>query len=91
VDLRAGLYTETTGKILRLCRRSNPGRPVYSEDIILTELTQLPSPLGKNPGTHWIGGWVGLRADLDTGTTGGILSFCRRSNPGSPVSSQTLH
>jgi hypothetical protein len=21
---------------------------------------------GKNPGTHWIGGWVGLRAGLDT-------------------------
>ena len=22
-------------------------------------------PLGKNVGTHWIGGWVGLRASLD--------------------------
>jgi hypothetical protein len=22
-------------------------------------------PRGKNPGTHWIGGWVGLEAGLD--------------------------
>jgi hypothetical protein len=24
-------------------------------------------PRGKNPGTHWIGGWVGPRAGLDAG------------------------
>jgi len=23
-------------------------------------------PRGKNPGTHWVGGWVGLMAGLDT-------------------------
>jgi hypothetical protein len=23
-------------------------------------------PRGRTPGTHWIGGWVGLRAGLDT-------------------------
>jgi hypothetical protein len=37
VGLRAGLDTEARGKILCLCRGSNPGRPVY----ILTELPQL--------------------------------------------------
>jgi hypothetical protein len=25
---------------------------------------------GKNPSTHWIGGWVGLRAGLDTEARG---------------------
>jgi hypothetical protein len=35
-------------------------------------------PSGKDPGTHWIGGWVDLRAGLDTETTGP----CRGLNPG---------
>jgi hypothetical protein len=33
----------------------------------------LPSrglPPGRTPGTRWIGGWVGLRAGLDTKTRG---------------------
>jgi hypothetical protein len=29
---------------------------------------------GKTPGTHWTGGWVGLRAGLDTEVRGKILS-----------------
>jgi hypothetical protein len=32
-------------------------------------------------GTHWIRGWVGLRAVLDTEATGNILCFCWGSNP----------
>jgi hypothetical protein len=33
--------------------------------------------LGKGPpGTHWIGGWVGLRAGLDTEAGGKSLCFC---------------
>jgi hypothetical protein len=43
---------------------------------------------GKDPGIHWIGGWVGLRAGLDTGARGKIL--CRGSNPGRPVCRQTV-
>jgi hypothetical protein len=27
-------------------------------------------PRGKDPGTHLIGGWVGLRAGLDAGAEG---------------------
>jgi hypothetical protein len=46
-------------------------------------------PRGKNPGTHWIGGWVGLRVGLDTEARGKIL--CRGSNPCRPVCSQTLY
>jgi hypothetical protein len=36
----------------------------------------------KTPGTHCTGGWVGLRADLDTEVRGKILCLCRGSNPG---------
>jgi hypothetical protein len=37
---------------------------------------------------HWIGGWMGLRAGLDTEARGKILCLCRGSSPG-PVCSQT--
>jgi hypothetical protein len=47
--------------------------------------------LGKNPNTHWIGGWVGLIAGLDTEATRKILFLCRGSNPGRPVCSQKLY
>jgi hypothetical protein len=52
-------------------------------------------PLGKGtpgtPGTLWIGGWVGPRADLDSGARRKILCPCWGSNPGRPVRSQTLY
>jgi hypothetical protein len=38
-------------------------------------------PLGKGPGTHCTGGWVGPRAGLDTEDRGKILCPCRGSNP----------
>jgi hypothetical protein len=41
VGPRAGLDTEARGKILCLCRGSNPGRPARSQDTILTELPRL--------------------------------------------------
>jgi hypothetical protein len=28
---------------------------------------------GKDPGTHWIGSWVGLRAGVDTEARGKII------------------
>jgi hypothetical protein len=40
------------------------------------------------PLTHWIGGWLGLRAGLDIETRGKILCLYRGSNRGRPVSSQ---
>jgi hypothetical protein len=36
-------------------------------------------------GTRWIGGWVGLRAFLDTDARGKIICLCRGSNPDLPV------
>jgi hypothetical protein len=42
-------------------------------------------PWGKDPGTHWRGGWVGPRAGLDTEDRGKILCPCRGSNPDRPV------
>jgi hypothetical protein len=39
------------------------------------------SPKEIAPGTHWIGGWVGLRASLDAVVKRNIPSSCRDSNP----------
>jgi hypothetical protein len=38
------------------------------------------TPGERTPGTHWIGGWVGLRAGLDAGARRKILCPCRGSN-----------
>jgi hypothetical protein len=49
-------------------------------------------PLDRAHGTHWIGGWVGLRAGLNAETTGKILCLCQRLTPPPPVvCSHTLH
>jgi hypothetical protein len=39
----------------------------------------------RAPRTHWIGGWVGLRAVLDTVVKRRILSPRQESNPRSPI------
>jgi hypothetical protein len=49
------------------------------------------SPGERTPSTHWIGGWVGLRACLDAGTRIKILCPCRGSNPNCPARNQTLY
>jgi hypothetical protein len=43
------------------------------------------TPGERTPGTHCTGGWVGLRAGLDTEDRGKILCPCRGSNPDRPV------
>jgi hypothetical protein len=48
-------------------------------------------PWKNTPSTNWIGGWVGLRAGLDTEARGKVLCLCQGSNPGHPVCSQTLY
>jgi hypothetical protein len=42
-------------------------------------------PGERTPGTHCTGGWVGLRAGLDTEARGKIRCPCRGSNPDLPV------
>jgi hypothetical protein len=42
-------------------------------------------PRGKDPGTHWIGGWVACRADLDREARRKILCLWEGSNPDRPV------
>jgi hypothetical protein len=42
---------------------------------------------GKDPGTHWIGGWACRRAGLDTEARGKIFCVCLGLNPGHPVCS----
>jgi hypothetical protein len=39
------------------------------------------TPRQRAPDTHWIGDWVGLRADLDAAAYRKIPSPCRDSNP----------
>jgi hypothetical protein len=43
------------------------------------------TPGERTPGTHCTGGWVGLRAVLDTEVRGKILCPRRESNPDRPV------
>jgi hypothetical protein len=45
-------------------------------------------PRERTPGIRWIGGWVGLRAGLDTGARGKFLCLCQGYNPGHLVCSQ---
>jgi hypothetical protein len=49
------------------------------------------TPGERTPGTHWIGGWMGLRAGLDAGARIKILCPCRGSNPDRPARSQTVY
>jgi hypothetical protein len=43
------------------------------------------TPRERAPGTHWIGGWVGLRAILDKVLKRKIPSPHRESNPNHPI------
>jgi hypothetical protein len=43
------------------------------------------TPGERTPGNHWTGGWVGLRAGLNTEAKGKILCPQRESNPDRPV------
>jgi hypothetical protein len=54
-------------------------------------LATLYPPRERTPGTHWIGGWMGLRAGLDTGARRKIFCPCRGLNPDRPAHSQTLY
>jgi hypothetical protein len=48
------------------------------------------TPMGRAPGTHWIGGWVGPRAGLDAVVKRKIPSPCQDSNPDHPARSSVL-
>jgi hypothetical protein len=48
-------------------------------------------PGERTTGTHCTGGWLGLKAGLDTEATEKILCLCRGLKPGRPVCSQTLY
>jgi hypothetical protein len=74
---------------LQSCRRQ-AREDCSSYSLLTSALDGRALPLWKSAGTHWIRGWVGLRAGLGTETRGKILSLCRGSNPGRLVCSQTL-
>jgi hypothetical protein len=65
-----------------------PCRHEGGEEIKLLFIPDLGSrwrpsftPRENTPGTYWIGGWVGLRASLDTEARGKILCPCWGLNP----------
>jgi hypothetical protein len=43
------------------------------------------TPMGRTPGTYWLGGWVGPRAVLDAVVKRKIPSPRRESNPRTPI------
>jgi hypothetical protein len=43
------------------------------------------TPRQRDPGTHWMGEWVGPRAVLDAMVKKKIPSHSRESNPGTPI------
>jgi hypothetical protein len=49
------------------------------------------TPGKRIPGINWIGGWVGIRAGMETKAIGKLICLCGGSKPDSPVCSQTLH
>jgi hypothetical protein len=44
-------------------------------------LSECFTPRERAPGTHWMGGWVGPRAGLDTVVKRKVPSACWDSNP----------
>jgi hypothetical protein len=48
------------------------------------------TPEDKTQCTHCIGGWLGIRAIIETEARGKILCLCRGSKPGCPFCRQTL-
>jgi hypothetical protein len=81
--------------------RYTPWRRLWGENLQLLSLnlgtgrgwvvTPPFTDAERTPGTHCTGGWVGPRVGLDAEVRGIILWLCLRSNPGRPVSSQTLY
>jgi hypothetical protein len=99
---RSDSHTEDRNNYFALQSKAVPIQPCRLQggevQLVLIDLSQhligwvvsvSPRPL-FTPGTHWTGGCVGPRADLDTETRGKILCLCQGLNPIHPVCSQAL-
>jgi hypothetical protein len=67
---------------------------MYSPYSLTTSALDGVSGKERTPGTHFTGGWVGLRVGLDTEARGEILlplPGIEPRSPGRPVRSQTLY
>jgi hypothetical protein len=80
-------------KLFRYRHAGATGESIYSLYSLLT--SALDEVGGQHyvqtalyPRSHWIGGWVGLRAGLDTEASEKIPCLCRGSSPGRLVCSQ---
>jgi len=52
---------------------------------VVSFMTQLLYPQRKSPSTHWIGGWAGPRAGIDTGVKRKDPNPCQESNVSHPA------
>jgi hypothetical protein len=70
-------------------------RPIARENFIIGEWSASHpgrfTPKERDPGTHWIGGWVGPRASLDVMSKRKITSSRQESKPDRPARSQSLY
>jgi hypothetical protein len=76
---------ESNLRVLSACYASKLNKFVVS---VMTWLHFTPGE--RTPGTHWIGGWVGLRAGLDAEARRKFSLPCQGLNPIHLVCSQTL-
>jgi hypothetical protein len=70
-ETRCTSYSFTTSALDGVTGQSHAPAALYSGERI--------------PGTHCTGGWVGLRAGLDSEVRGKMLCLCQRSNLDCPV------
>jgi hypothetical protein len=86
-------------KLSHYCHTNNKGERMYSSTQSWPQALDGGEwsashlcfiPMEKTPSTHWIGGWVGLRAGLDTEARGKILCLCQGSNPNRPINQSVV-
>jgi hypothetical protein len=88
--VKLSCYRHADDKVVR--RYSSYSFSISGVDMVSGELYAPFAlyPRERTPGTHCIGGWVGLRAGLSTEARGRILCLCRGSNLSRSVCSWTL-
>jgi hypothetical protein len=95
-----GTFIQIKSKAVPLRHAGAKGERKYSSYSFLTSALDGESgqrhastalyPRERTPDTYWIGGWMGLRAGLNTEARGKVLFLCRGSNLCRPVCSHAL-
>jgi hypothetical protein len=75
---------KSMGKLSRTYHAGAEGKRCSSYSFLTSALDGVSGQchtLGNDPGTHWTGGWVGIRAGVDTEVRERSLCLCRGSKP----------